>query len=49
MSKEDMINTFFRTLGPIYQLILLTASQSNFAEVVDKAVKVNLAIIVGLV
>ena len=26
MSKEDLISTFMRTLGPTYQLMLLTAS-----------------------
>lgn len=40
---------FLRTLGPTYQLILLTASQSNFAKVVDKAIKVELAIRARLV
>lgn len=49
MSEEDMISTFMRTLGPIYQLMLLTASQNNFVEVVDKATKVELAIKAGLV
>ncbi len=44
-----MISTFMRTLGPTYQLMLLTASQNNFAEVVDKAAKVELAIKAGLV
>lgn len=36
-------------LGPTYQLMLLTTSQSNFTKVVDKAAKVELAIKVGLV
>lgn len=49
ISKEDMISTFMRTLDPTYQLMLLIASQSNFAEVVNKAAKVELAIKVGLV
>lgn len=44
MSEEDMISTFMRTLGLTYQLMLLIASQNNFAEVVDKAGKVELAI-----
>lgn len=44
-----MISTFMRTLGPIYQLMLLTASQSNFTKVVNKATKVELAIKAGLV
>lgn len=39
MSEEDMISTFMRTLGPTYQLMLLTMSQTNFVEVVDKAIK----------
>jgi len=47
MSKEDMILTFMRTLGLTYQLMLLTALQSNFSKVVDKAAKVELAIKVG--
>lgn len=49
MSEEDRISTFMRTLGPTYQLMLLTASQSNFAKVVNKTVKVVLAVKVGLV
>lgn len=49
MSKEDMISTFLKTLGPTYQLMLLTASQGNFVEVIDKAAKVELAIKAGLV
>lgn len=44
-----MISTFLKTLGPTYQLMLLTASQGNFAEVIDKAAKVEVAIKVGLV
>lgn len=47
MSKEDMISTFLKTLGSTYQLMLLTPSQGNFVEVVDKATKVELAIKVG--
>lgn len=38
-----------RTLGPTYQLMILTVSQTNFAEVVDKASKVELGIKIGLV
>lgn len=38
-----------RTLGPTYQLMLLTTSQNNFTEVVDKAGKVELAIKTRLV
>lgn len=49
ISKEDMISTFMRTLGPTYQLMLLIASESNFTEVINKAAKVELAIKVGLV
>ena len=49
MSEEDLISTFMRMLGPTYQLMLLTASQNNFAKVVDKADKVELAIRAGLV
>lgn len=49
MFEEDMILTFMRTLGPTYQLMLLTASQNNFAKVVNKATKVELAIKAGLV
>lgn len=37
MFEEDMISTFMRTLGPTYQLMLLTTSHNNFAEVIDKA------------
>lgn len=49
MSEEDMISTLMRTLGPTYQLMLLTASQTNFTEVVDKASKVELGITATLV
>lgn len=49
VSEEDMISTFIRTMGPTYQLMLLTTLHNNFAEVVDKASKVQLAIKVGLV
>ena len=49
MFEENLISTFMRTLGPTYQLMLLTASQNTFAEFVDKAAKVDLAIKVGLV
>lgn len=49
MSEEDLILTFMRTLGPTYQLMLLIASQTNFAKVVDKASKVELGIKAGLV
>lgn len=49
MSEEDMISTFLKTLGPIYQLMLLTASTSNFANVIKKATRVQLAIRAGLV
>lgn len=44
ISEEDMISTFMSTLGPTYQLMFLIASQNNFIEVVDKAIKVELAI-----
>lgn len=44
-----MISTFMTTLGPSYQLMLLTASRNNFTEVVDKATKVKLAKKAGLV
>lgn len=49
MSEEDMISTFKRMLGPTYQLMLLTTLQNNFVKVVNKAVKVELAIKAGLV
>lgn len=49
MSEKDMISTFLKTLGPTYQLMLLTASQGNFAEVINKAAKIELAIKAGLV
>lgn len=49
MFEEDMISTFLRMLGLTYQLMLLTASQSNFADIIDKAVKVELAIKARLV
>lgn len=49
MSEEDLISTFMRTLGSTYQLMLLTASQNNFAKVVNKAIIVELAIKAGLV
>lgn len=38
-----------RTLGPTYQLMVLISSQNNFAKVVDKAGKIELAIKAGLV
>lgn len=44
-----MISTFMKTLGPTYQLMLLTVSWYNFAEVVDKATKVELGIKASLV
>lgn len=43
-----MISTFMRTLGLTYQLMLQTVSQTNFAEVVNKAAKVELGIKAGL-
>lgn len=49
MFEEDMISTFLKTLGPTYQLMLLTASQGNFVEVIDKAAKVKLTIKASLV
>lgn len=49
MFEEDLISTFMRTLGPTYHLMLLTVSQNNFAEVVNKVGKVELTIRVGLV
>lgn len=49
MSKEDMISTFLKTLGPTYQLMLLIASHENFTEVVDKDTCVKLVIREGLV
>lgn len=49
MSKEDMISNFLRTLGLTYQLMLLTASQSSFVEVVNNATSVELSIRAGLV
>lgn len=49
ISEEDMISTFMRMLGSTYQLMLLTTSQNNFAEVVNKVAKVELAIKVGLI
>lgn len=49
MSQEDMISTFLKTLGPTYQLMLLTASTDNFADVINKATLVQLAIRAGLV
>lgn len=44
-----MICTFLKILGPTYQLMLLTASTDNFADVINKATRVQLAIRVGLV
>lgn len=44
-----MISTFLKTLGPTYQLMLLTASTSNFVDVINKATRVQLAIRVGLI
>lgn len=44
-----MISTFLKTLGPTYQLMLLTASTRNFAEVINKATNVQLAIRTNLV
>ena len=49
MSEEDMISTFLKTLGPTYQLMLLTASTGNFADVINKATRVQLAIRASLV
>lgn len=49
MSEEDLLLTFMKALGPTYQLMLLTASQTNFAKVVDKAFEVEMGIKVGLV
>lgn len=49
MSEEDMISTFLKILGASYQLILLTASTGNFADVINKATHVQLAIRAGLV
>ncbi len=49
MSEEDMISTFLKTLSPTYQLMLLTTSTSNFADVINKATLVQLAIRAGLV
>lgn len=49
MSEEDMISTFLKTLGATYQLMLLITSQGNFAEVVDKVAKVQIAIKQSLV
>lgn len=46
--SEYMISTFLKTLGLIYQLMPLIASQGNFAKMIDKATKVELAIKAGL-
>lgn len=49
MSEEDLISTFMRMLGLTYQLMFITASQNNYAEIDDKADKVELTIRAGLI
>lgn len=49
MSEEDMISTFLKTLGPIYQYMHLIAFTGNFAGVIDKDTHIQLAIKGGLV
>lgn len=44
-----MISTFLKTLGPTYQLMLLTACTDNFADVINKATHVQVAIKASLV
>lgn len=44
-----MISTFLKTLNPTYQLMLLIASIDNYAKVIDKGTRVELAIKVGLI
>lgn len=36
MSKEDMISTFMRTLGPTYQLMLLTTCKATWLRLSTK-------------